>query len=434
MIPTGRLIRLVAALAILGVLAAVWPRFNTMCAMLGGVLLGAAAMDVVLISMRKRMTLERQLPGRLALGVQNEISIWLHNPNRATVTAEFFDGLPLSVTSEHLPWSGTVQGRGMTRVIYKATATERGAVTFTGCHVRETSPLGLWQRAYRLGEDTDVKVYPNYEPVVRYTLLAMSNRTSQMGIVAKNIAGQSREFHQLRDYQDGDVLSQIDWKATSRRRILIAREFREQRDQTLIFLLDCGRRMRAIDCELSQFDHTLNATLLLSYIALRQGDQVGVMGFGGTNRWMPPVKGQHSMSVLLNHLYDYQATPEPSDFSEAVERLMARQRRRAMVVLLTNLRTEDSAHLLPPLQLLRRKHLVVVANLKERGVVERVRQPVATLEDALFVGAGLSYLEERTRFLRALRDHGILTLDETAPALPAALANCYLDIKRRGSL
>ena len=105
-----------------------------------------------------------------------------------------------------------------------------------------------------------------------------------------------------------------------------------------------------------------------------------------------------------------------------------------MVVLLTNLRTEDSAHLLPPLQLLRRKHLVVVANLKERGVVERVRQPVATLEDALFVGAGLSYLEGRTRFLRALRDHGILTLDETAPALPAALANCYLDIKRRGSL
>ncbi len=111
MIPAGRLIRLVAALAILGVLAAVWPRFTTMCAMAGGMLLGVAGIDAALLAMRKRMTLERQLPGRLALGVQNEISIGLHNPNSATVAAEFFDGLPPTITSEHLPWSGTVQGR-----------------------------------------------------------------------------------------------------------------------------------------------------------------------------------------------------------------------------------------------------------------------------------------------------------------------------------
>ena len=434
MIPTSRLIRLVALLAILGVLAAVWPRFTQLCLVFAGLMLGMTAVDFTMLKLRQRMTVERQLPGRLALGVENEIAITLHNPHRRTVTAEFFDGLPLTVNSQHLPWSGTVQARGRTQVFYNATAMERGPVTFSQCHIRDTSTLGLWQRGYRIGEPAEVKVYPNYEPIVRYTLLAMSNRTSQMGIVAKNIAGQSREFHQLRDYHDGDVLSQIDWKATSRRRILIAREYREQRDQTLIFLLDCGRRMRALDGDLSQFDHTLNATLLLSYIALRQGDQVGVMGFGGTNRWMPPVKGQHSMSALLNHLYDYQATPEPSDFSDAAERLMVRQRRRAMVVLLTNLRPEDSEHLLQPLALLRRKHLVVVANLRERTVVERMRQPIVTLEDALFLGAGHSYLEERAQFLATLRDRGILTLDETAQALPAALANCYLDIKRRGSL
>jgi uncharacterized protein (DUF58 family) len=419
---------------VIGVLAAVWPRFTTPGLLGAGLLAGVAFVDFGILRFSKRMTVERQLPGRLALGVAQEISLTLHNPNNRSVEAEFFDGLPETVSSEHLPWTGPVQARGMTQVFYKATALERGATAFSECHVRDRSILGLWQRGYRVGSAGEVKVYPNYEPVVRYTLLAMSNRTSQMGIVNKNMAGQSREFHQLRDYQDGDVLSQIDWKATARRRLLISREFREQRDQTLIFLLDCGRRMRAVDCELTQFDHCLNATLLLSYIALRQGDQVGVMGFGGTKRWMPPVKGQHSMSALLNHLYDYQATPEPSDFSEGVERLMARQRRRAMVVLLTNLRTEDSSHLLTPLQLLRRRHLVVVGNLRERAVVERIKRPVDVLEDALYLGAGHSYLEERSRFLATLRDHGILTLDETAPALPAALANCYLDIKRRGSL
>jgi uncharacterized protein (DUF58 family) len=434
MIPTTRLIRLVALLVLVGVLVAIWPRFETLALVLAGVFGGMALVDCVMLFLRKKMTVERQLPGRLALGVAHEVCVTLHNPGARSITAEFFDGLPVSVNSEHLPWSGPVQGRGTMSVFYSATATERGEVEFTKCHIRESSLFGLWQRGYRLGESEMVKVYPNYEPVIRYTLLAMSNRTSQMGIVSKNVAGQSREFHQLRDYQDGDVLSQIDWKATSRRRLLISREYREQRDQTLIFLLDCGRRMRAMDCELSQFDHCLNATLLLSYIALRQGDQVGVMGFGGTNRWMPPVKGQHSMNVLLNHLYDYQATPEPSDFSEAVERLMARQRRRALVVLLTNLRTEDSTHLLQPLALLRRRHLVVVANLRERVVVERMKQPVSTLEDALFFGAGHSYLSERATFLGGIRDRGILALDETAAGLPAALANAYLDIKRRGTL
>ena len=434
MIPSTRLIRLVALLAIPGVLAAVWPRFTALALVACGVLAGAAMADFGMLALRKRLTVERRLPGRLALGVSREISLTLHNSGRRAMNAEFFDGLPESVTSEHLPWNGRIPAGGMVRVLYQATAMERGPVVFTKCHVRDASPLGLWQRGYRIGPEETVKVYPNYEPVVRYTLLAMSNRTSQMGIVSKNMAGQSREFHQLRDYQDGDVLSQIDWKATSRRHLLISREYREQRDQTLVFLLDCGRRMRAIDMDLPQFDHCLNATLLLSYIALRQGDQVGVMGFGGVNRWMPPVKGQHSMSTVLNHLYDYQTSPEPSDFGEAAERLMARQRRRAMVVLLTNLRAEDAGHLIKPLQLLRRRHLVVVANLRERGVVERLKKPVEQLEDALFFGAGIGYMDERARFLETIRDHGILTIDETAAALPAALANAYLDIKRRGTL
>ena len=148
------------------------------------------------------------------------------------------------------------------------------------------------------------------------------------------------------------------------------------------------------------------------------------MGFGGTTRWLPPVKGQHSMAGILNHLYDYECTAAPSDFSEAAERLMARHGRRALVVLLTNLRTEDSSHLLAPLRLLRRRHLVVVASLREKSVVERMSAPVMNFDEALLAAAGQGYREARVEefFLRA------------AAALPAALANAYLDIKRRGAL
>ena len=434
MIPSRRLLQLLTVWLVLSVLASLWPRFASLWKFGAAFLTGIAALDAAIMLLSRRLTVSREVPGRLALGVEIEIALTLHNPNRRTVTAEFFDGLPETVESTQLPWSGTVPGSGHTTVLYTARPLTRGAVTFTECHLRHASPLGLWWRGYRGGSAVDSRVYPDYEPVIRYTLLAMSNRESQMGIVSKNRVGQSREFHQLREYQDGDVLSQVDWKATARRGSLVSREYREQRDQTLVVLLDCGRRMRALDGALTQFDHCLNATLLLSYIALRQGDCIGMMSFGGTNRWLPPVKGQHSMSAVLNHLYDYQSSATASDFSEAAERLMANQRRRALVVLLTNLRSEDASHLLPPLRLLRRRHLVVVASLREQNVVDRLRIPVAHFDDALFSAAGHGYLAERETFLAGLRDHGVLTLDETAASLPAALANAYLEIKRRGSL
>ncbi|HEY1123247.1 MAG TPA: DUF58 domain-containing protein, partial [Haloferula sp.] len=294
--------------------------------------------------------------------------------------------------------------------------------------------MGLWRMRHTAGVAEEVKVYPDYEPVLKFALLAMQARQEQMGIVRKSFAGSSRDFHQLREYREGDPMSQIDWKATSRRVTLISREFQEQRNQTVIFLTDTGRRMRAMDGELPQFDHCLNAMLLLSYVALRQGDQVGVQAFGGTNRWLPPVKGAHSMSVLLNHLFDYQTTPEPSDFAAAAESLLARQKRRALVVVMTNLRGEDSSELIPALRLLRSKHLVMLASLRERSVEDARVKPIDEFSDALRFAAAERYDAERAQVLTTLQGFGILTLDVPAQQFPVALANRYLDIKAAGRL
>jgi uncharacterized protein (DUF58 family) len=159
-----------------------------------------------------------------------------------------------------------------------------------------------------------VKVYPNYEPVCVSPCWPCSTARARWASCAVRAPGSSRDFHQLRDYRDGDPFSQIDWKASSRRQMLISRDYQEQRDQSVVFLLDTGRRMRALDGGMPQFDHVLNAILLVAHVALRQGDQVAVKSFGGTDRWLPPVKGAHAMPVLLNHLYDYQTTPRPAIF------------------------------------------------------------------------------------------------------------------------
>ena len=140
------------------------------------------------------------------------------------------------------------------------------------------------------------------------------------------------------------------------------------------------------------------------------------------------------MSALLHHLYDYKTTPEPSDFAAAAERLQTRQRRRSLVVLLTNLRGEDASELVPALRILSERHLVMLASLRERTIEEARNKPVEGFNDALRFAAAEQYDTERSEVMATLQGFGVLTLDVPAEELPVALANRYLDIKAAGRL
>jgi len=427
--PTSRSIYVTAAWALLGLGAGVLPSLASYW-LWGGALAGVFLLvDFIWALFMKAPDIERVLPGRFAIGIEQAVSITLRNRGILSVNVECYDGLPSDAESPGMPWRGRIRAGGYTTIDYPVTILERGMKEFAPAHLRVFSPLGLWSKKFRVGESQNTRVYPNYEPVLRYALLAMDNRAEQMGIVKKNRAGLSREFHQLRDYQLGDMLSQVDWKATSKRLSLVSREYQEQRDQTVILAIDCGRRMRALDAGVPQFDHCLNAMLLLAYTALRQGDHVGILGVSGEDRWLAPVKGVQQMTVILNHLYDYQTTSSPSDFTEAAQRLMTRQQRRALVVLLSNVRGEDGHQLIEPLRMIRRRHVTILANLKEESVVKRMTEPSTSLDDALEVGATSIYLEERERMLGELRAHGVFTVDTMAKELPVALANAYLSAR-----
>ncbi len=434
MSPKNRLLALSLGWLLLSAMAAAVPALMQPWLWLGIILAVGVAVDALIAGFRKPLEVQRRLPGRFALGEAGEVRLTLRNESGQPAKVEVFDGIPQGAVAPTLPWSGEVPAGREIRVFHPVTLAERGEAVFGALHLRRVSPLGFWtRRTLHLAAET-VKVYPNYEPVIRFALLAMQHRESPMGIIRRPRAGSSRDFHQLRDYRDGDPLAQIDWKATSRRQVLISRDFQEQRNQSVVFLLDTGRRMRALDGGVPQFDHVLNAILLVSHVALRQGDQVAVKSFGGSDRWLPPVKGSHAMPVLLNHLYDYQTTPAPSDFSGAVEQLMARQRRRSLVILLTNLRGEDGKELVPALQVLKSRHLVLLASMRERAVEDAMADPVESFSSALKFLAADRYVQERREILATLGALGVLTLDSTAQDFATALANSYFDIKAAGRI
>jgi uncharacterized protein (DUF58 family) len=213
----------------------------------------------------------------------------------------------------------------------------------------------------------------------------------------------------------------------------IAREYQDERDQQIVFLLDCGRRMRSQDGDLSHFDHALNACLLLSYVALRQGDAVGLTTFAADrNVHVAPVKGQAHIGTLLNAIYALDSTRRPADFAAAINNLLARQYRRALVVLVTNLRDEDDEELLGAVRRLGRHHRTLIASLRE-DVLDRIRQtPVQSYDQALSYCGALDYLNARAGLYERLTAHGVPVLDSKPGELGPELVSRYLAWKKAG--
>jgi uncharacterized protein (DUF58 family) len=335
---------------------------------------------------------------------------------------------------EGLPLRLSIGAGQYADIEYKLTAIERGKYTFPFVQVHLDSLLGLWQRNIVLEVVSETHVYPNFAAISQYALLATDNNLSQMGIIKKRRRGEGQDFHQLREYRQGDALRQIDWKATARSLKLISREYQDERDQEIIFLLDCGHRMLAKEDELSHFDHTLNAILLLSYVALRQGDAVGLGTFSGEPRWIPPRKGYHTIQQILNTIYDLQPSSESPDFGKAATDLMMRHKKRALIIILTNIRDEDSDDLLPAINLLRKRHLVLVNSLREKAIDEVLEQPIETLPDAILTAATHEYLRHRKIAFEKLLHQGTNALETTPDQLSVELINAYLNIKRSGAL
>ena len=235
-----------------------------------------ALLDAARLRRRPSPQVRRQMPGSLALGRWGEVRITLEHDYPQLLTVKVFDHVPDGLSLENLPQSIELRPGEHSELGYRLRPLRRGHFSFERCEVHLPSPLGLWSARRFIKAHDVTRVYPDFARLYGAQLLAVDNWLSQLGVRQRQRRGLGLEFHQLREFREGDSLRQIDWKATARQRTPIAREYQDERDQQIVFMLDCGRRMRSQDGELSHFDHALNACLLLSYVALRQGDAVGL--------------------------------------------------------------------------------------------------------------------------------------------------------------
>ncbi len=433
-VPSRAALYLAAGLVAFGAVAAYWKDFLPAWQIAIAVFAVALVADLLAArAMAPRLDLERFVPRSLPIGRWRECVVRLHNRAAFPARCEVYDHHPAAMETEGLPFALTVPAHGFGQARYRIRPTERGDLAIAPAEARVTSAFGLWQVPTRVGPSQVVRSYPDFAKMADFALFATENRLSNIGVLRRRRRGTGLEFHQLRDYREGDALRQIDWKATSRRGRLISREYEDERDQQIVFLIDCGRRMMARDATLSHFDEVLNSVLLLAYVALRQGDAAGLMTFADSEpRFVPPRKSRSTLNLFLNTLYDAQPTLRPPDYHAAAVELSRRLKRRSLVVVLSNLRDEDEETLFPALALLERKHLVLFANLRE-SALDRIRaEPVKDLEGALRYAAGALYERDRAATTQRVQASGAMLMETLPENLAVSLVNRYLELKRSG--
>jgi uncharacterized protein (DUF58 family) len=378
--------------------------------------------------------LVRDIPAVLPVGIEREVGLRLQTFTRRRLRCDVHDLHPGHWLSFGLPRQVTLTPHRELAMSYRITPAERGSYEFPGCQLRLYSPFGLWRQVRTLPVKQSIRAFPNFAPLAKFALFSSEQASRVVGAHLKRRRGEGTEFHQLREYRLGDSMRQIDWKATQRARKLISRDYQDEKNQQVLLLIDTGRRMLAKDDALSHFDHVLNASLVVSYLALRQGDAVGLMASGGASRWLPPQRGLGTVDTLLDCVYDLQAQAVATDYLAAATQLSLRQPRRSLIMLITNVRDEDIEDLMVAVRLLQKRHLVCVASLREQALDTTLLKPVESLNDAILASAMARYLAERARAHAALRSQGVFVLDVTCAELPAALVERYLAVKRDGLL
>ncbi|MDR2101409.1 MAG: DUF58 domain-containing protein [Treponema sp.] len=407
-----------------------------------------------LLLLTDRLHINREIAASLALGVPVPVTLRIERGGRGALPAgiRLFDLYPASVNCSAFPAvlkRGELKKGRVLIFTYTVLPVERGNWTFPGAELLLASPLRFWQLRVTHRCTNRGRTYPDFKKIRETAGKDLRGIPERIGLKAIRKRGQGLEFESLREYQEGDAVRAIDWLATSRRRKIIIREYREEQDQQVLFLLDSGYRLHRREGEIDReggggmepgssgglwFDHALNGVLLLAYVALKHGDAVAVGSFGNGERWCPPRKGTGALTALMNSLYDLKSAPVPSSPSAALESALARLRRRTFIILISNFREEDGESLSRILRGIGKRHLLLLVSLRELEAETLAFRHPANPGEAPEIAAAFSYLASRRRLYRNWEHLGLLTLETSSAELSPALINRYLKVKRSGRL
>ncbi|HET9502844.1 MAG TPA: DUF58 domain-containing protein [Hymenobacter sp.] len=382
----------------------------------------------------------RALGSKLSNGDDNPVQLYLESRYRFGVRVEVIDEIPHQFQRRDVLFKTSIQP-GQTQVItYQLRPTKRGEYEFGALNVYAASPLGLVRRRFRFDQNRAVPVYPSFLQMRQYELLAIHNRLTEVGVKRIRRVGQSMEFEQTRPYTSGDDPRNINWKASARRSTggpadtLIVNHFQDERAQQVYCLIDKGRVMRMPFAGLSLLDYAINATLVLSNIALIKHDKAGLITFSNKpGNTIAAERRPGHLRTILEVLYRQKTQYLETDYELLYATVRAKVKQRSLLILFTNFETlQGMERQLPYLRGLSKSHLLLVVFFENTELRTYLDAPAATTADVYNQTIAEKFQQEKRQIVLELQRYGIQALLTPPQLLTVNTINKYLEFKARG--
>jgi len=413
------------------------PAFIVLAIVYDLALLILALIDYRVTESTAALTVEREIGDRFSMGADNSVTVVAENETRRQLSIRLKDEYPSAMRLVGTREASATMRPGETLAFsYALYPSARGSYDFGSVVGRIRGRYGLVWRQVRWPLETSVRVYPNMDEARKNELYAHRNREIRAGLRRMRYKGQGREFESLREFVTGDEIHHISWMATARRGKLMTREYRVERSQNILVMLDTGRLMTARIGELTKLDHAINAALSIAYVAITGGDNVGLLTFGRkVQTYLPPTRSRDQMSAILEALYAVEPQMIEPSYARAFNYLNVNCRRRSLVVILTDLVDhEASAELLARTRQLIPRHLPLIVTIGDSDLRALLKTVPATTADVYRQSVAEELVRQREEALIRITHAGGLALDVPVGRLSFELVNKYLEVKERGLL
>ena len=399
-------------------------------------LAGAWLLDLRRLPHPSRLRVRRTWLGPAALSVEAKITLTLINDSNSYIDARILDELPhqLSPAPAEVQITAPPQQQGEAQ--YSVVPKERGPARLGDVYVRYQSALRIAERWAKVPLAQTVITYPNIEEAKQHSVYLIRSRQIELEKRYTRIRGAGRSFESLREYRQGDEFRDICWTASARRGKLVTRLYEIERSQTIWVMLDTGRLMRTRVGNLTKLDYAVNAALTLAQVALYSGDRVGVVAYGrGVRQRVPAGRGSAHMMQIMRQLALVREDEWEADHLQAASRLLNDQKRRSLVVWITDLaETAMTPEVIEAASQLMPRHLVLFVVIGQPDLGELAIQRPDDLQQMYQTVAAQEVVHRRELLLARLRERGALALETSSARLSTLLVNSYLEIKQRSQL
>ncbi|WP_316812798.1 DUF58 domain-containing protein [Pedobacter heparinus] len=386
---------------------------------------------ILLYRTERDVFLRRAVPERLSNGDDNELQIYVENFYSFGIHIGIIDEIPFQFQKRDLWFKSSLKPGERKTITYSLRPTKRGTYVFGLVRLYVQSPLGLIIRRFNLGEETTVSVYPSFLQLRKYELMAISNRLSEFGIKKIRRVGHSMEFDQVKSYVQGDDYRTVNWKATARKAELMVNSFTDEKAQHVYCIIDKSRAMKMPFEGLSLLDYAINASLVLSNVALVKQDKAGLITIAEKiGSVVPADRRPAQLGKIMEVLYKEKTRYLELNMEALYTSVRGTLRQRSLVVLFTNFESMSALNRqLPFLKRIAKFHLLLVVFFENTELKTITEKPVQDVEDIYIQTIATKFAYEKKLMVRELAKNGILSILTPPEKLTVNVVNRYLAIK-----